>query len=686
MVRLRLAGPGRAVCRDGNSAARRAIPHDNGPRAGVRVPSVRESRSLVVVAVLSLSAAACGGEGSDIPANCNPLGGQGCLLPWPSSAYEVADSTTATGRRLSIPIESMPKNLDDLSVDPSWLNRWDGFSPTGPMLAAFPPGVSAEGLPTWKDPDASLAADSPIVLLDMDTGERAPFFAEVDQNTKEVEKRDLIIRPLARLHPGARYVVAIRKGVKAADGGELPSPAAFKAAVSGEGYEHARFDGKKYTEMFAALASAGVEKSDLVLAWDFHTASDEFMRSDLLAMRDAAIPAMGANGSALTFSATAQPARTGLLKSFVGTFKSPNFLTKDEADDSILRRDASAKPEMMGLRDAHFAALVPECVTTQPLPRPTIVFGHGLFGSAAEYLDNDFVIDLAQRYCFVIVAGDFIGLTSRQLQLAPLAVNDMNRGPQITEKLAQSVIDFIALETITRGPFKDAAEFKYNDQAVIDPSKVFYVGGSLGGIMGNTFMAYDPNITRGVLAVPGGVWSLLFERSNAWHLLMGAAQGAYEDPEVYQLNIAFLGMGMEPYDPITTAAHVTKDNLPGVPQKNILIWYSLGDCLVTNISTEMIARTMGIDLLGPAVKPVWGMPAKDGPLVNGMTNYNEHRTPLPSDLNIPPVSDNGTHSGVNRNASALRQVEAFLLGNQQVIQTCGGATPAPCDCATGACD
>jgi hypothetical protein len=653
---------------------------------------VREPGRLVVVVALSLAAAACGSQGSDIPSSCNPLGGQGCLLPWPSSVYEVADSTTATGRRLAIPLEAMPTNGDGITVDPAWLNRWDGFSPTGPMLAAFPTGVSADGLPSWKDPDASLAADSPIVLLDMDTGERAPFFAEIDQNIKVVEKRDLIIRPLARLHPGAHYVVAIRKSVKAADGSELPSPAAFQAAVSGGDYDHSRFDGNKYKDMFAALATAGVDKNDLVLAWDFHTASDEFLQGDLIAMREAAIPAMGTNGSALTFSATEQPARAGLLRSYVGTFKSPNFLTNGEADDSILVRDASAKPQMMGMRDAHFAALVPECVTTETLPRPTIVFGHGLFGSAEEYLDDNFVIDLAQRYCFVIVAGDFIGLTSRQLQLAPLAVNDMNRGTQITEKLAQSVIDFIALETIARGPFKDAPEFSYKADAestavpIIDPTKVFYVGGSLGGIMGNTFMAYDPNITRGVLAVPGGAWSLLFERSNAWHLLMGAAQGAYEDPEVYQLNIAFLGMGMEPYDPITTAAHVTKDNLPGVPKKNILIWYSLGDCLVTNIATEMVARTMGIDLLAPAVKEVWGLTAKEGPLENGMTNYNEHRMPLPSDLNIPPAEDNGTHSGVNRNPSALRQVEAFLLGDQQVIQTCGGATPAACDCATGACD
>jgi hypothetical protein len=635
--------------------------------------------------LVALSLAACGGDGSSIPDQCNPLGGQGCLLPWPSSAYEVEDATTVTGRRLQIPIESMPRNLDDTPIDPVWMNRWDGFSPTGPMLAAFPTGVSNANLPSWKTPDQSLAADSPIVLLNMDTGERAPFFAEVDQNTKEITQRNLIIRPLARLAPGSHYAVAIRKSVKAADGSDLPIPEAFAKALAGGGYGHSRYSKERYEQIFAALATAGVDKNDLVLAWDFHTASNELMRRDLLTMRDAAIPAMGANGANLTFTATEQPARAGLLRSYVGKFKSPDFLTNGEADTSVMRRDANALPQMMGLRDANFAALIPQCVTTQPLPRPTIIFGHGLFGSGEEYLSDNFVIDLAQDYCFVIIAGDFIGLTSRQLSLAPLAVNDMNKGQAITEKLAQSVIDFIALETIARGQFGTKPEFQHNGQALIDPAKTFYVGGSLGGIMGNTFMAYDPNIKKGVLAVPGGVWSMMFERSNAWHLLMGAAMGAYEDPEVYQLNIAFLGMGMELYDPITTAEKVIKDPMPGVPQKEILIWYAIGDSLVTNIATEMIGRTLGLDLLAPAVKTVWSMPPKPGPLVNAITVYDEHPTPMPSDLNIPPTQDNGTHSGVNRNPSALRQVEAFLLGNQ-IIQTCGGTTPAACDCATGACD
>ena len=68
---------------------------------------------------------------------------------------------------------------------------------------------------------------------------------------------------------------------------------------------------------------------------------------------------------------------------------------------------------------------------------------------------------------------------------------------------------------------------------------------------------------------------------------------------------------------------------------------------------------------------------------------NDHPTPLPPDTNVPPAVDNGTHSGINRKAAALRMVQAFLLGDQMAKQTCfasDGVTPAACDCATGACN
>lgn len=636
--------------------------------------------------------AACGGDEQTIANECNPLGGSGCMLPWPSMVYVTEDTTTATGFRLAIPPAAMPVNVDGVAVDPAPLNRWDGFSAMAPILAAFPTGVSVAGLPGHRDPSASLAADSPIVLLDMATGERTPFFAEIDQNVTDVTKRNLIIRPLARLHTSARYAVAIKNTVRAADGGPLPVPPGFAALRDGSEFSHPAIAKlrPRYADIFAALEAAGIAKADLVLAWDFVTASDQFLRGDLTTMRTQALPAIGATGENITFTIETKPNTANTFKRYIGTYQAPSFLTNGEADSSVLVRGADGTPALRGTHDARFAAIIPKCVedpNTQ-LPRPTIVFGHGLFGSSEEYLDDNFVADLAQQHCFVIIAGDFIGLTSRQFALAPLAVNDLNRGPQITDKLAQSVIDFIALESVTRGPMHDAPEFAFNGTPVIDPARTHYVGGSLGGIMGNTLMAYDPNFTRGVLAVPGGNWSMLMERSAAWALLLGAAQGAYEDPEVYQLNVSMLlATGFEPIDPLTTAAHVIKDPLFGGPPKNIMMWYTLGDCLVTNISTEMVAREMGIPLLGPAVRQPWNLPPTAGPLPNAITVLDDHPTPLPAETNIPPIEDNGTHSGINRKPALMRAVQSFLITQQVVTDECKvNATAAPCDCATGACE
>jgi hypothetical protein len=633
--------------------------------------------------------AACGDGGSSIPDACNPLGGQGCLLPWPSMAYVTADGGTATGFRLDLPREGMPVNFDGVAIEPTFFNRWDGFSAIGPMLAMFPEGVSEEGLPPHRDPAASLDAASPIVLLDLDTGERAPFFAEIDRNVKPPAKGALIIRPLARLRTGGHYAVAIRDTVRAEGGGPLEPPPGFAALRDGDGFDHPRFAAVKANaeEMFDALAAAGVEKQQLVLAWDFVTASDQFLRGDLETMRAAALPAIGPSGANLSFTTVTKPNTARTFRRYTGTFKSPVFLTEADADASVMRRDDRGLPVLSGTYDARFAAIVPACVQSQPLPRPVIVFGHGLFGSAEGYLDDSFVESLAEQHCFIIVAGDFIGLTERNLALAPGVVTDFNNGPRIADKLAQSIIDFIALESIVRGPMAQSDAFELNNSAVIDPTRVYYVGGSLGGIMGNTFMAYDPNITRGVLAVPGGNWSMLLERSTAWQLLLGVHQGAYRDPEVQQLNLALaFGMGLEPVDPMTTAAHVLKDPLFGNPAKNVLIWYALGDSLVTNISTEMIAREMGIPLLGPTVKTPWGMTERAGSAPSGLVVYDQKKAPLPFETN-QPQSDNGTHSGVNRLPAPMRQVQQFLLPPFVASQECRiGSVPAPCDCTTGACN
>lgn len=648
-------------------------------------------RSITTFALLTMAFAACGGDDGGntdgIEDACNPLGGTTCLLPWPSSAFLAVDEVSMTGYRLDLDVAGMPVNIDGLPVEPAFFNRFDGFPPSGPIVVGFASGISGANLPHPDRPEESLAADSPIVLIDLDQNDRAAFFAEIDQNVSDPLQRTLIIRPLIRLRPGHRYAVGLRRSLKALDGSDLISPPAFIAVRDGSDFEHPRLQREGFTRVFSGLEFHGVPKDDLVLAWDFVTASDDFLQEDLLTMRDASLPLIGTSGVNLSFTKepfTGDPALVS--KAFKGTFTSPNFLTDGEAVESILRRDASGLPQAQGMRDANYAAIIPKCAETATLPLPTIVFGHGLFGSAADYIDDGFLQTVADQLCFNIVAGDFIGLTERQITVAALAANDLNKASGITEKLAQSVIDFIALENLVRGPMRDDADFQRAGTPIIDPTRIYYLGGSLGGIMGNVFMAYDPNITRGALGVPGGAWSMLFERSIAWSALKGAAQGSYIDPLEYQLLIILLAAHFEPYDPITTAANVINDPLPGTPAKQIMMYEAVGDCLVNNYSTETVVRTMGLSHVTPSVKTPWGIPGTAADLTSGFTIYDEHPTPLPpSTTNAQPATDNGTHSGVNKRQAVIDQVREFVLDGRLTQQCRNGAEVAACDCSLGHC-
>lgn len=624
---------------------------------------------------------------SDIPDECNPLGGTSCIAPWPSSAYLV-EADTATGYRLDLPPAAMPVNFNEIPVDPTPFNRFDGFGATGAIIAMFPNGVSSDNLPPHIDPGASLEANSATVLLNMETGERHLHFAEIDMNPVYAEDRALLIRPLERLQPATRYAVAIRSTVKDADGLDLPISDAFQALRDGTSYDHPLMDrlAPRYDAIFDALENDGVTRDELVLAWDFVTASDEFLLNDLLTMREQALPMMNAES---TFTAAEIPANPEYVhRAFTGTHQAPNFLSDGEEDESVLVRDADGNPSMDGMFDANFAAIIPECVNNPEteLPLPVIIFGHGLFGTGAGYLDDSLVQRIANQFCFVVLAGDFIGLSERQLTTVVHLANDLNLINTLTDKLAQSVINFIALEHMVRNVFESDPMFQFEGQSVMDPSMMFYLGGSLGGIMGGVFMAYDPYITRGALGVPGGAWGLLFERSLAWGALQLVAYSSYKDVTEQPLLVAMLALRLEPVDPATTAPRVIHDPLPDTPAKQILMYMAMGDSLVSNLSTEFMARSMDIPVVGPSLYVPEGLTESTEPLANGFTIYDEHPDPLPPMTNVPPLDDNGTHGGVNGRQAILRQVEQFFFDGY-IVNTCfTDGDPVPCDCATGACD
>jgi hypothetical protein len=220
---------------------------------------------------------ACSNDTSlPIEARCNPLGAGHCMAPWPSSVFEIEDSSSVTGRRLAIPEGTVPAGTDGVPVDPARWSAADGFSPATSMISVWEDGVSPDGLPPHGNLDVSLGADSPTVILDMTTGTRVAHTAEVDaQVVDPPDAPALRLKPAARLLSGHRYAVGITRRMRAKDGSELAVPPGFAALRDHKNTDHALLEAMRprFGEVLDALDAAGFSEDDLVVAWDFTVAS-----------------------------------------------------------------------------------------------------------------------------------------------------------------------------------------------------------------------------------------------------------------------------------------------------------------------------------------------------------------------------------------------------------------------------
>ena len=424
----------------------------------------------------------------------------------------------------------------------------------------------------------------------------------------------------------------------------------------------------------------------MVLAWAFVTASDEFLSEDLLAMRTQALAKMDEQPFTYKVELQRNYNSSQVLRVVAGTYDTPNFLSEPDKNTSRLVRGADDLPALQNIGTAKLGALVPKCVETAELPLPVTIFGHGIFGNARDALENDFLQTLADEQCTVVAGGDWIGLSDQEIAAVAYAMHDINRGAALTNKLSQAVVNFIVLQRMLRGPMLTADAFMYEGEQILDPTRVSYFGASLGGIMGGVLMAIDPDMTRGALGVPGGPWSLLFERTVFWPPLRITMKGAYLNPWDYQQNVALLGMLFEPVDPISTAHRVLSDPLPGTPSKQLLVYIALGDALVSNIASDVLARTLALPVIGPSVAVPFGLTMATEPVSSGYTIYDESPDLLPPDHNaLEDLTYNDTHQDVHEWGSVQRQV--FRLLTEGVVESeCNlQGAPAPCLCSTGAC-
>jgi hypothetical protein len=155
----------------------------------------------------------------------------------------------------------------------------------------------------------------------------------------------------------------------------------------------------------------------------------------------------------------------------------------------------------------------------------------------------------------------------------------------------------------------------------LDPTRVHWNGGSLGGIMGSMTIAVEPNIRAAVLEVPGGGFAQLVTTNSAkMNALIGpllsAAFGALGEERLDEHHplVNLLAMTTEAGDPLAYAPHVLSNRLTGESAPNVLVTYARDDELMPNIATFALIRALGIPVAGEWLAPEPRIERVDAPL------------------------------------------------------------------------
>ena len=240
-------------------------------------------------------------EGIDLATadRCDPLDPAYCLFPWPNDHFTRPDPATATGLRVALDPRSMPHNRLGVGIDTTEYNRADGFSP-GQLIVTKVPGLEtpkafrATGAPPLGDLRRSLRDDSPIVVIDAETGKRHLIWSELDANPSDPADVALLIRPAVNFEEGHRYIVALRD-LRQADGDRIPAGRAFRLYRDRIETDAPAIESRRahLEGIFRTLRKAGIERRSLYLAWDFTVASERSISERMLSIRNDAFAKLG---------------------------------------------------------------------------------------------------------------------------------------------------------------------------------------------------------------------------------------------------------------------------------------------------------------------------------------------------------------------------------------------------------
>jgi hypothetical protein len=685
----------------------------------------RLSAIAVAVAALALASSAAAQE----VGRCDPLDPSVCLQPWPNDYFTVADHSTDTGKRVNLDLASMPRNAAGKPIDPTDFNRNDGFSP-GQEIVTHIPGLDNQsafrrtGAVPITDIERTFDPKQPIVVLNADTGKRHLIWSELDSNVSDPANVNLLIRPAVNFDEGGHYIVVLRN-LRDDSGRIIRAQQPFriyrdKIPSSDPAVEARR---KHMEDIFRTLKKAGIRRQDLYLAWDFTVASERNLSERMLHIRDDAFAQLGdttladltVQGASPQFTVTKvtdfTPCGTDgcqsgesdrLLRQVEGRVVVPCYLNATGCPSGS---QFAYGPDGLPLRipgnvdPANFVCIIPRAAVsggTVTPARPSL-YGHGLLGTASQ-VSGGAIQALSSEHNILLCASDWIGLAQEDIPNAAAILGDISHFSSLADRSQQGMLNFLYLGRAMIHPlgFSTDPAFQYNGAPLIDRTRLYYDGGSQGGIMGGSLTAVAPDFTHAALGVPGMNYSTLLQRSVDFDEFAPILYSSYPNELERQLIFSLIQMLWDRAEANGYAHHITGDPLPNTPAHDVLLDMAYGDHQVSNWTTAVEARTIGARIRLPSLDPgrsneeipFYGIPPVTSWPYNGSlfevwdvgplrtVGGQVKGTPPPPPENVPNREGVDPHGpDASEQVTGRAQISEFLRPDGAFVDVCG---PSPC--------
>ena len=601
---------------------------------------------------------------ADFHAQFDPATG---VIPFPNNLL-FSGSTDDT---VNIPVVD-PDNLADPQVA---LNGLDGFSTVAPMTAQFSGAINTNTVRAGStvrvfeveliNPFLDPATPAPFAITAVHHELRAGVDYQANLLPQDANQTTLNIHPLLPLKPKTGYLVVLTNGIQDSGGYDaLPSPtyaltklttplvdANGNSVIPGLSNAQARALEplrQLVNNQESAAASQGVARNSIVLSWTFMTQSidDAFTAlGESLRPLGMAVQATGATTQAVGLGLP------GFSDIYAGALAIPYYLSKDQPLSGYWQAANGGAVTRYNPLPVATAPLQIPVLMTVPNARsgrskpangwPVVIFQHGITRSRTDLFALADALSF-EGYAAVAIDLPLHGVTdaANPFYLRGLErtfdldlLNNTTGAAGSDGQIDTSGSHFINLRSLltTRDNVREAAQDLRQLTATLprvdlngdgapdlDAGHIHFVGLSLGGITGATFLGIDDQVTSATLGMAGGGVVKLLDGSATFGPIIAAglaSAGVIKGTPTYESFLDVAQTVVDSGDPINYAAQAASLHpihlIEAVGGAGVL-----PDQVVPNsvenaplAGTEPLAKVMGLQSVSRSVRSGQGVRA-----------------------------------------------------------------------------